>query len=142
MQAKLYDTGGTERFKSLTHNYYRGADAVILCYSVDEPVSFQKLYDWHEMACRMMRGSEDDELIWAIVGNKSDFYSEVTPSEVDLFSSKVRTNLTFVVSSKTGDNIDTMLETVIKAICNKRRRLTVSEPQLGEGTEKTNSRCC
>lgn len=40
VKMQIWDTAGQERFKTITETYFRGAEGVILVYSVDERKSF------------------------------------------------------------------------------------------------------
>lgn len=42
----IYDTGGQERFRSMTNSYYRGAKGCILCFDVTKSESFYSLERW------------------------------------------------------------------------------------------------
>jgi small GTP-binding protein len=42
----IWDTAGQESFKSMTKIFYRGADAVLLCYSIICSESFANIIDW------------------------------------------------------------------------------------------------
>lgn len=42
----IWDTAGSERFRSLTPNFYRGAHGAILVYDVTNRTSFEKLDQW------------------------------------------------------------------------------------------------
>lgn len=40
---QIWDTAGSEAFRSIVSAYYRGASAVVLVYAIDDKVSFQQL---------------------------------------------------------------------------------------------------
>ncbi|ESL10992.1 small GTP-binding protein Rab18 [Trypanosoma rangeli SC58] len=70
----LWDTAGQERFRTLTSSYYRGANAVVLVYDVNEPQTFHGLQRWMEEADAFCRGGDDDEdgAVYLLIGNKID----------------------------------------------------------------------
>ncbi|RNE96458.1 small GTP-binding protein Rab18 [Trypanosoma conorhini] len=70
----LWDTAGQERFRTLTSSYYRGANAVVLVYDVNEPQTFHGLQRWMEEADAFCRGDGDDEegAVYLLIGNKID----------------------------------------------------------------------
>ena len=39
----IWDTAGSERYESMTKNYYRGADGAVLCFDLTEPESWEKV---------------------------------------------------------------------------------------------------
>ena len=65
----LWDTGGQERYDSMTANYYRNAHAVIFVYAVDEEATLFALNDWVAEAKQMNRQSH---LVMCLWGTKSD----------------------------------------------------------------------
>ncbi|KAJ9646485.1 GTPase Ypt4 [Coniosporium tulheliwenetii] len=40
IKLQLWDTAGTERFRSVSRSYYRGAAGAVLVYDVSDPASF------------------------------------------------------------------------------------------------------
>lgn len=70
---QLWDTAGQERFRTLTSSYYRGANAVVLVYDVNEPQTFVGLQKWLEEAnsyCRV--DGDEDSCVYLLIGNKVD----------------------------------------------------------------------
>lgn len=45
---QLWDTAGQERFRSMTKNYFRRADGVMLLYDVTNERSFNSVKNWVE----------------------------------------------------------------------------------------------
>jgi len=43
---QIWDTGGQERFQSLGSAFYRGADACVLVYDIQNDQTFQKIEEW------------------------------------------------------------------------------------------------
>lgn len=46
VKLQVWDTGGQERFKTITTAYYRGAMGIIVVYDVTDAVSFDHVYNW------------------------------------------------------------------------------------------------
>ena len=44
----LMDTGGQERFGAVTNQYYRYADAAIVCYDVTDATTWKGIKNWVE----------------------------------------------------------------------------------------------
>ncbi|EKG07877.1 small GTP-binding protein Rab18, putative [Trypanosoma cruzi] len=68
----LWDTAGQERFRTLTSSYYRGANAVVLVYDVNEPQTFHGLQRWMEEADVFCRNDDEDDAVYLLIGNKID----------------------------------------------------------------------
>ncbi|XP_050340656.1 ras-related protein Rab-18-like [Bactrocera neohumeralis] len=85
LSMQLWDTAGQERFRTLTSSYYRGANAVVLVYDVNEPQTFTGLQEWLEEANAYCRSERDeDSVIYLLIGNKVDR----CPMEGDMAVSK------------------------------------------------------
>ena len=63
----IWDTGGSERFKSISNIYYRNADGALLIYDVTNEYSLFNLNYWIKEL-----KSKVNNLVIAIVGNKID----------------------------------------------------------------------
>ena len=66
-RVKIWDTAGQERYKSLTQNFYRNADGVVLVYDLTDKDSFDKIRGWIQS---VHENSKDVKLI--LIGNKLD----------------------------------------------------------------------
>jgi Ras-related protein Rab-18 len=65
-----WDTAGQEKFRTLTSSYYRGANGVILVYSVADLHSFSHIEtSWMEEARRYVN---NPNVVYMVVGNKAD----------------------------------------------------------------------
>jgi len=68
LRVQLWDTAGQERFRTITKNYYRGANAVVIVYDVTDKQSFEMVSSWvNEINSQVEEGS-----ITALVANKVD----------------------------------------------------------------------
>ncbi len=65
----IWDTAGSERFRSLTPNFYRGSHGVILVYDVTNRQSFEKLDNW---LSELDAYSTKSDIVKMLVGNKID----------------------------------------------------------------------
>ena len=106
----MYDTAGGERYRTLTSNYYMNSDAAILMFSVDDNHSFARLRDEVENAARFIHS---EKFVWVLLGHKSDLNREVSLESVVTLAGELNTKLYFFASSKTGDNVVEVLESVL-----------------------------
>ncbi|KAH7725401.1 Protein 4R79.2 b [Aphelenchoides avenae] len=68
---QLWDTAGQERFRSITKQYFRKADGVVLMYDITSEQSFLSVRDWIES----VRVGVDDGCVMCLIGNKVDLAS-------------------------------------------------------------------
>lgn len=118
LQTQIYlnDTGGGERFRTLTSNFYRNASAAILMYSVEDHYTFENLQEWVENA---QDSVDPDKFVWAVVGNKSDLPLEIEHETIRAFCDKLGTELNYFTSAKTGENVQSTLNDIVKAVHRK-----------------------
>lgn len=77
MKLQLWDTAGTERFRSVSRSYYRGAAGAILIYDVASIVSFNSLPTFHMDA----KALASPNLTVILAGNKMDLVEEQSQSD-------------------------------------------------------------
>uniref|UniRef100_A0A914YLZ6 Uncharacterized protein n=1 Tax=Panagrolaimus superbus TaxID=310955 RepID=A0A914YLZ6_9BILA len=98
---QLWDTAGQERFRSITKQYFRKADSVILMYDVTSEQSFLNVRNWIES----VRIGVGDCCVLCLVGNKVDLAAnEAGRKEFDM--------LFFETSAYTGLGINDCMKAV------------------------------
>ncbi|CAD8089193.1 unnamed protein product [Paramecium primaurelia] len=115
VKVQLWDTAGQERFRSLTKNYYRGCDAVIIVYDISNIKSFDQVNGWiadFEEKC-------ERPALKMLLGNKIDLNREVGIELGQLLARKQ--NLLFQeVSAKENINIENAMIKLIENLINTR----------------------
>lgn len=115
---QLWDTAGQERFQSLGLAFYRGADACVLVYDISDAQSFAKLDYWRDEFIRAADIAGAREFPFVVLGNKSDLDASkhvVSQTEVQAWCDAKGGIPHFLVSAKTGFNIDDAFLSVVKA---------------------------
>ena len=69
VNCQIYDTAGQEKFNSLSLNYYKRADAILLVYDVSERTSFEKIQNFY---VKEIKNNCKDDVIILLIGNKAD----------------------------------------------------------------------
>jgi small GTP-binding protein len=77
VRVKVWDTAGQEQYKSLTRNFYRNSDGVIIVYDVTNKSSFEKVQEW----VQSINDNTERNIKMVLVGNKIDLQREVTTDE-------------------------------------------------------------
>ncbi|OZC09065.1 Ras family protein [Onchocerca flexuosa] len=68
---QLWDTAGQERFRSITKQYFRKADGVVLMYDVTSEQSFLNVRNW----ITSVKAGVDESCVLCLVGNKVDLFA-------------------------------------------------------------------
>eukprot|EP00828_Plagiopyla_frontata_P035218 TRINITY_DN4611_c0_g1_i3.p1 TRINITY_DN4611_c0_g1~~TRINITY_DN4611_c0_g1_i3.p1 ORF type:complete len:183 (-),score=42.42 TRINITY_DN4611_c0_g1_i3:183-731(-) len=71
-EMQIWDTAGQERFKTITQTYYKGAQGIILTYSITDRESFTHIENW----MNQIRKHAGENVQQIIVGNKADLGEE------------------------------------------------------------------
>ena len=105
IKLQLWDTAGTEKFKSITTGYYRGANAAFVVFDLTSKSSFDSVSDWIENYYK--NSNPDSEKHVILIGNKSDLKEnrEVTQEQIDNFTLNNKIKY-FETSAKNGENIE------------------------------------
>jgi Ras-related protein Rab-1A len=108
---KIWDTCGEEKYRTITRQYYRDSDGVVLVFDLTNKNSFDKLSGWlHDIK---EYGPKDTCVI--LVGNKSD----VRERKLFLFEEGKKFAMQYKmpyieVSAKNGTNVISMFENITK----------------------------
>lgn len=108
LQLDIWDTGGTERYRTITRSYYRHAKAVVLVYDVSSSRSLYSLGLWLQDAQYFVPNA-----VPILIGNKSDLPPEEDEVNTpDAFAASRNIKHHFKVSVKEDDGIRQAFETI------------------------------
>jgi small GTP-binding protein len=65
----IWDTGGSERFRTMVSLYYRDTQAAIICFDIAEEQTFRSTQYWVD---EMKKNNNTDEFAMVLTGNKCD----------------------------------------------------------------------
>ena len=126
MQVSLWDTGGLEKYTSMTANYFRHSHAIVLVYTVEEEDSLFVLRDWLSEA----RTLNSEQVIPALWGNKSESENAcLIPLMVSAFSkeNRIPADLVRQVSAQSGEGVKEAFEALVLTIHSQRRHGGLSQ---------------
>ena len=95
LQLSIWDTAGVERFRTLTRNYYRNAQAAVFVYSVSETSTLHYLAQWVKDTQNFAPNA-----VRMLLGNKTDLEAEVDPTTAQGFAEAHDFQLNSQVSCK------------------------------------------
>ncbi|CAG9310565.1 unnamed protein product [Blepharisma stoltei] len=113
IKLQLWDTAGSEKFRSVTRSYYRAAAGALLVFDITRRDTFNRLSEWLNEA----RLNGNPSMTVMLVGNKIDLNSqrEVTYEEANKFA--MDNNLLYAeASAKTGVGVREAFVDTAKAI--------------------------
>ena len=79
IRVKIWDTAGQELYKSITKNFYRNSDGVIIVYDVTDRESFEKVQGWVQTISEYT--DTEKKIQKVLVANKVDLTRKVTKEE-------------------------------------------------------------
>uniref|UniRef100_A0AAQ4RLD9 small monomeric GTPase n=1 Tax=Gasterosteus aculeatus aculeatus TaxID=481459 RepID=A0AAQ4RLD9_GASAC len=110
---RIWDTAGQERFRSVTHAYYRDAQALLLLYDTTSKLSFDNIRAWlteiHEYAQK--------DVVIMLLGNKADMAAERVVKTEDGEKLAKEYGVPFMeTSAKTGVNVELAFLAIAKEL--------------------------
>ncbi|XP_069510971.1 ras-related protein Rab-37 isoform X5 [Ambystoma mexicanum] len=113
VKLQIWDTAGQERFRSVTHAYYRDAEALLLLYDITNRTSFDNIRAW---LTEISEYAQKDVVIM-LLGNKCDMNHEriIRPEDGENLAKEY--GVPFMeTSAKTGVNVDLAFLAVAKEL--------------------------
>lgn len=124
---QILDTAGQERFQSLGHAFYRGADICIFIYDITDKNTFNNIEKWRKEFVENCQTSET--CISLLLGNKMDTLQPGLNSksnrQVDVKTAKEYANKhdiqCFEISALQGTNVINAVKSVLGLAINQSR---------------------
>ena len=111
VKIQIWDTAGQDRFRSITKNYYKGADGIILIYDITNKKSFENVRNW----INQIKEEVSEKVSIILVGNKiDDEEHRVVLTEDGEKIAKELGLMFFECSAKSGVNIDSTFNELVK----------------------------
>ncbi|CAG9311761.1 unnamed protein product [Blepharisma stoltei] len=113
---QIWDTAGSECFKSITRSYYRSAAGALLVYDITKQDSFKNVAEWLGEA----RTYGHPNMVTMLIGNKIDISEERAISIEDGKTFAKENDLLFTeASAKTGEGVDQAFTELSRVICER-----------------------
>ena len=112
---QLWDTAGSEKFRSITKGYYKNSICALVVYDITNERSFNSVSNWIEDC----NNYTNKNIILILVGNKSDLInSRKISKEVGKDMADKNGMLFYECSALSGQNIENIFFDACKAISN------------------------
>ncbi|XP_006095591.2 ras-related protein Rab-34, partial [Myotis lucifugus] len=102
---QLWDTAGQERFKCIASTYYRGAQAIIIVFNLNDVASLEHTKQWLADA---LKENDPSSVLLFLVGSKKDLSTPAQYVLMERDALKVAQEMKaeyWAVSSLTGENV-------------------------------------
>ncbi|XP_016144212.1 ras-related protein Rab-44-like [Sinocyclocheilus grahami] len=135
---QLWDTAGQERYRSITKQFFRKADGVVVIYDITMEDSFRSVRPW----LASIQEAVGDPIPVMLLGNKSDKENEreVQTKEADMLAEEV--NLMFYeCSAYTGANVLEAMIHLARVLREQEDRVWVNTVRLVDQPLKKKT-CC
>uniref|UniRef100_A0A8C3KSE2 Ras-related protein Rab-44 n=1 Tax=Calidris pygmaea TaxID=425635 RepID=A0A8C3KSE2_9CHAR len=108
---RLWDSAGQERYRSITKQFFRKADGVVLMYDITSEYSFSDTRYW--LSC-IQEGAEDGVII-LLLGNKTDCAAErQVPTEEGERLAKEHQLMFYECSAASGHNVAESMVSLVR----------------------------
>ena len=131
IKLQIWDTSGEEKFRTITKNFYRNADGLLVVFDLTKKESYDHIKSWINEA-----KENNDKLKTILIGNKLDLKDEriVAIDVAKQFTEK--NNLKYIeTSAKDGTNINESFQAIIDLLFDGKS----SEEILHEFTKQDSS---
>ena len=109
---KIWDSAGQERFKTVTKQYYKNAEGIMIIYDVTSEDSFSLIEEWFKSIIENKR--KGAEVI--LIGNKKDMVNRVISAEQGESLAKKFEIKYYETSALSGENVDQVFEELAENI--------------------------
>ena len=134
VKCDLWDTAGQEKYRTVGKMFYKDSYIIFLVYSITNKKSFEEIQSiWYP---DVKKFGEQFQII-GVVGNKCDLFEEEQVSEEDgrKFAEEINAKF-FLVSAKSGVNINTMFESLIEEYLGEKFQYYVEKIQKDKETRR------
>ena len=123
VKLSIIDTSGQERYMSITKNYYKQADGVLLMYDITNKNSFKNLENWFEE----IEKNKNGYIHIYLIGNKNDLEHdrEVSKQEGENFAREHDCKF-FETSILKDKNVKKLFVQLAEDICKSKKLLEYS----------------
>ena len=149
LKVQIWDTAGTERFRTITPVYYRNVDGVLLVFNISDNQSFEPINFWVE---ELNDKADIASIELMLVGNKSDLGDsrEVEKEKALELAGKIGIDYE-QTSAKTLEGTEKAFNKLIQKILKKKKKqfgggipkhIKLAQPTTRKANDKKSSDCC
>ena len=121
VRIKIWDTAGQEQYKSITKNFFKNANGVLVVYDVTNKTSYERIKDW----IHSIKENSNLNIKIILIGNKIDLERKVTTEEGQKLADHFQYPF-FETSAKNNIGINEAIRNLVTSI------YILKEDNLGE----------
>jgi Ras-related protein Rab-6A len=109
----IWDFAGEQKFRVLFPSYCSGASGALILYDMTSRASFEEVNDWLSLI-----NKSSGKIVKLLIGSKSDLADQrqISTDEAKSFNKKENIENYLECSSKTGENVENIFETLVQSI--------------------------
>ena len=141
IKIQLWDTVGQEKYRTMIKNLYLKSQGIIILFDITNETSFINLKNWMSQ----IKESCGEDIPILLVGNKIDLEDNRVINKERAMEYANNENIEYIeVSSKTGENINKALTSLLQKILKRADSNSNFSFTLDAGTvkKKTKHNCC
>ena len=142
VKLQIWDTAGQDRFRTITKNYYKGANGIILIYDITSTETYENVENW----ISQIKEEASPNVVIYLVGNKVDMEDKRKVSTEEGQKIADDNNLPFIETSAKSDinineTFDNLVEKMDSVFSNleKKDSVAISGNSLNKENKK---KCC
>jgi len=113
IKAQIWDTAGTEKYRSITNAYYKGAKGAFVVYDITKKSSFNNIDKW----LFDLKNNGDENINIILVGNKIDLENDRDVTTEEGEKKAILNKASFIeTSAKNGNNIEKAFNLMIENV--------------------------
>lgn len=114
INVNIWDIAGNDRHQSMMPLYVRDAVVVLVVYDMVNQKSFTSVKTWLDNVKLIL--PHDEPVKYYLVGNKCDLDTTLRPIFLDTYCKDTGFDKWYLVSAKTGKDVDALLDEIAKDI--------------------------
>ena len=143
VKLQIWDTAGQDRFRTITKNYYKGANGIILIYDITSTETYENVENW----ISQIKEEASPNVVIYLVGNKVDMEDKRKVSTEEGQKIADDNNLPFhETSAKSDINInetfDNLVEKMDSVFSNLEKKDSVAISGNDLNKENNKKKCC
>lgn len=131
----LWDTAGSERYRTMTRQYYVNKNIILLVFDLTNPKSLAELENWYS---EVVVFADRNTFSLVLIGNKSDQNVLIPDERVREFAKRIGADDWFTMSAKTDRSAD-LIPRISRLLDQPVNRAV---PRLGLDLRGEESACC